>query len=332
MTVRVAIIGCGAIADYLHAPAVWAADGCILRAMVDSDLNRAASAAQKYPNVLIASSLQEVAGQVDLAVLATPPHVRVLLVEQALAFGLHVLCEKPLANTVAECQTIQRLAEQANRIVAVCHQFRFWPNRRQIQKTLGNDNAPRCVEVSQGTVYNWNSASGYTVRRELVTGGVLINAGTHPMDTLISWFGDPSEFEYEDDSCGGLESNVRMSTTFANGTVGKLRLSRTCLLKNEICLYWHDYAITMTNNDPFAYTVHRVGADAERVYCGSSGKGYLQPAIDLYNNLADAIHREGAPEVDAIEGTRVIQWVESCYEQKRIRFAPELAPLPGLTW
>ena len=94
MTVRFAIVGCGAIADYLHAPAISAAAECTLLALVDSDLDRAKSVATKYPYATIANSLAEVADIVDVAVLATPPHVRVSIVEQALSLGLHVLCEK----------------------------------------------------------------------------------------------------------------------------------------------------------------------------------------------------------------------------------------------
>ena len=334
MTMRLAIVGCGAIANYLHAPAIVASQNCKLVAVVDADRDRAAKFARSYPNTTVVDSIADLAGVADAVVLATPPHTRVALVEQALAVGMHVVCEKPAANTIAECGRIAELAATRNRTVAVCHQFRFWPARRKVRQLLETGELPQPVRitVSQGAPYSWNSATGYTVRRELVPGGVLINAGTHPLDTLLSWFGDPLHYEYFDDACGGLESNVRMQAWFANNLELDFRLSRTCQLENEIQLHWPDAVLAVNNSDPFHYFWRAVDAKPRDVKCGESSHGYHQPAIDLYDDFAMAVESGRSPEVDIHEGARVIRWIEGCYQRKHERNLPTVAPIPGATW
>ena len=334
MTLRIGIVGCGAIADHLHAPAIRACDAWTLTAAADPDVPLAQQLCAKYHGGHSAASLAEIAPYVDAVVLATPPHVRVPLVRQALDLGLHVLCEKPLASTVAECEEIIALSDASPQIVAVFHQFRFWPNRQQVQQWVQGGMVPRRVDVSQGNAYTWNARSGYTVRRELVPGGVLINAGIHPLDTLLSWLGEPEDCAYYDDACGGLESNVVMRMRFGQDVRGDFRMSRTCRLHNQIRVEFERETIVMTNNDPFHYGRERADGSCEQVACrGSDSKhGSKQPAIDLYRDFAEAILSNRTPAVDAREGTRVIRWVEGCYRQKHQRALPTLAPIPGIVW
>ena len=330
---KLAIVGCGAIADYLHLPTAALTDEVEVCAAVDIDRARANALAAKY-SLRVASRLHEVAEHVDAAIIAVPPHLKVPIVSEALDLGLHALCEKPLANTVSECEEMGRRAAAAGRVLGVVHQFRFWPSRQWIQRRLGSGELPPPlrVEVNQGGPYSWQSQTGYTVRQDLVAGGVLINAGTHPLDTLISWFGDPMDLEYHDDALGGLESNVRMRMGFER-VEGVFRLSRTCRLANEMRLVYDDRQLIVNNSDPFRVMERRPGvADREVVVTQPPAIGYLAPAREVYRNFAAAVVGAAELAVDAAEGTRVIRLVERCYAMKRARPVPVEAPLPGLTW
>ena len=330
---KIGIVGCGAIAEYLHAPAIQASKHCHVAGLLDNQPERARLLAKQATDAVIVDSLSELAELVDGVIIATPPHTRVAIAKQAFEHGLHVVCEKPLANTVAECELITEAAVEANRLVAVFHQFRFWPSRTSVGRLIKEGEVgPTKVTVSQGGVYSWNSVSGYTVRNDLVPGGVLVNAGVHPMDSLIAWFGDPIDYDYRDDACGGLESNVRMTMQFENGVKGDFRMSRTTRLQNEIRVCADDRTLVVNSYAPFEYYVDRDGADRETVSCGASELGFLKPAGELYDNFAEAVAQKAELVVDAAEGTRVIRWVEGCYSQKRSRPLPELAPIPGICW
>jgi predicted dehydrogenase len=331
---RIGVVGCGAIADYLHFPAMQWAQDVKPWAAIDSDRKRAEQAAEKFNLAHACVELSECSGDIDAVVVAAPPHVKLPIVKQAIQLGLHVLCEKPLANTVRECEQLARWAEAARTTLGVVHQFRFWPNRRWVHDRLADSRLPipKLVEVSQGAPYSWQSVTGYTVRREFVSGGVLINAGVHPLDSLLWWFGEPVRVEYWDDSFDGLESNVRMTLEFPRNVVVHYRQSRTCHLQNEIRLVYDDHRLVLNNSDPFRLWERGERKADREIDLGHSPGGYLAPAAAVYQNFAAAICGKEPLEVDADEATRVIRLIESCYEQKRHRPRPRKSPLPGMTW
>ena len=115
------------------------------------------------------------------------------LAEQAFAAGLHVLCEKPLANSSTDCKIILEAARQAKRVLAVAHTYRFMPNRIHAHSLLQEKFLGRlfAVDVEQGDPADWPTRTGYSVRHELIPGGVLLNEGIHSLDTLFWWFGPP---------------------------------------------------------------------------------------------------------------------------------------------
>ena len=88
---RLAVVGCGAIAERGHIPAARRVDEVRLVALVDSDTARAEALARRFGVPRVAATLSGVAAEVDAAILATPPHVRPAVAEEAFREGLHVL-------------------------------------------------------------------------------------------------------------------------------------------------------------------------------------------------------------------------------------------------
>jgi predicted dehydrogenase len=332
--VRVAIIGCGAIGAYLHAPSIQATPSLELVAAVDPDRSRAESLAHTFGLRRVGRTIRDVAEDVDAVVLATPPHARPGLVDEAFAHRLDCLCEKPLANTVAECDRIVAAADREGRILAAAHQYRFWPSRRWIRDEIRAPASGRLreVQVSQGQEYGWNAVTGYTVRREMVSGGVLLNAGLHTLDALLWWLGEPERLEYYDDAFGGLESNCRLRLEYPSGVAVNYRQSRTCRLANEIRLYWESGRTAITDfSSPFR--VWTIESGRQSVYdLGGSALGFLAAGQALYEDFARAVRERGRPAIDGREATRVVRLIEACYEEKRHRPEPPIVPSPGLTW
>ena len=334
---RIGIVGCGAIAEYLHVPAVKRCAELKLTALVDTDRDQREHLAGRCPGVQLGESIAHVAEHIDAVVLATPPHCRLPLVQQAADLGLHVLCEKPLANTVEDCLAIEAASRRAGIRLAVMHQFRCWPNRIAVQELIRQSSeAVLGISVAQGNPYSWQSATGYSVQKHLVSGGVLINAGVHPLDSVISWLGDPVSTHYSDDACGGLESNLRIESRFEGKIPVTVRLSRTCRLENTIRIRFRDREIVMNNSDPNSYRVELFSDAGSRqdslVACESATQDFLGPAISVYENFAASV-TQGVPLiVDATEATRVIRWIEACYDQKQQRELPVAALTPGACW
>jgi FkbM family methyltransferase len=330
---RLAVVGCGAIAELAHIPAASRLDGVQVVALVDSDLARARQLASNYGVPRATASLEELVGHVDGVILATPPHVRSNLAQQALAQGFHVLCEKPLANSAAECRRMIAKAKDVGRLLAVAHTYRFFPNWIYARALYQSGRLGRLVSarIEQGSPYSWPTRTAYTLRREWVPGGVLFNEGVHVLDFLLWWFGTPERFDYEDDSLGGLESNVRLVFHYADGVEAHYRLSRTCALDSRIELDFEKAGIRFPLYDMRELDLTTPGGQRTRVaLCPKSD--FVEAVKAQLRDFARAA-TEGVPTtIPAEAGLAVLDLIESCYQSKARHARPEHTPLPGMTW
>ncbi len=331
--VRLAIVGCGAIAVEMHIPAARAVPDVELAALVDTDRERARNVAGQFHVPRHAQTVEEIAADVDAVVVATPPHVRPALAIRAFEHGLHVLCEKPLANSVEECESIVRASKSAQRVLAVAHMCRFYPVRQKAMALITEHGLGRIrtITASEGKPYSWESVTGYTVRRELVPGGVMINAGVHTLDCILWWLGNPTGVEYEDDSIGGLESNVRLRMTFENCVTADFRQSRTCRLPYEIRISAEYGELLFSTNSVSEYSLVRNG-HVETCRCADSTFTHRDCEASQLKDFAESVRSGRPPKVSGEEATRVVSLIEQCYTRKQATPSPEVCPQPGLTF
>ncbi|MBF0479518.1 MAG: Gfo/Idh/MocA family oxidoreductase [Candidatus Omnitrophica bacterium] len=93
----------------------------------DLDENRLKAIQQLYPNIQAVKDYQEILNnpQIDGVCIAAPTKSHYEIAKAALLKNKHVLCEKPLAVTVAECEDLKKIAEQQKRVLLVGHVFVF---------------------------------------------------------------------------------------------------------------------------------------------------------------------------------------------------------------
>jgi len=94
-------------------------------AVIENRPQRLREAASSFPAVRLASSVEEVADDLDAVVVATPPCSHALVAKQALQAGLHALVEKPLATSVAEAQSLVDAADGSGLSLMVGHTFEY---------------------------------------------------------------------------------------------------------------------------------------------------------------------------------------------------------------
>lgn len=125
MTVSVVVVGAGFMGTN-HARVLSALQGARLAAMVDPDPARGRLAAAEF-GCDYAASIEDVAAQVDAAIIATPTDTHRSVGAKALARGWHILVEKPFAPSVGEAEELVAAANDARRTLAVGHIERFNP-------------------------------------------------------------------------------------------------------------------------------------------------------------------------------------------------------------
>src|SRR2546430_8163667 len=175
--------------------------------VVDQDLDRPRELAPAFGVASVAADYRDVLGKVDGVVIALPHHLHFRVALDCLRAGVHVLCEKPLAESAAEVAELLAAAEQSHVALAVNNTRRLFPPSRRVHELLseGAIGAVRFLGYYDGTKYEWPSASGFSFGLRGTRKGVLLDVGAHVLDLVCWWLGrHPHAPPYTIDWCGGI--------------------------------------------------------------------------------------------------------------------------------
>jgi predicted dehydrogenase len=277
-----------------------------------------------------------------LAIIATPPKFHREQVEAAFAAGLDVLCEKPLASSVADGEAMIAAAAKTGRKLAAGHYKRFFPAHRALKLLIERQTfGPlRSVDLAEGGRFSWPAATDSFFRKEQTPGGVLLDIGVHVLDLLLWWLGEPERFTYADDAQGGLEANCRFDATFPGAVQVSLRLSRdwptpNCYVfrferatlhcrvnaSNQLELTLDGLPMTFAAElrDPVS------PANLERT---SALESNPQAFIAQLADVCAAVREDRAPFISGADGLRPLRLIGQCYQQRQPLSQPWLAVHP----
>ena len=114
--VKVGIIGCGKIAQVRHIPEYLDNPNAKLTGLYDLNLQRAKELAEKYDCKSYESVEEMLADpEIDAVSVCVANHVHSEITIAALKAGKHVLCEKPMATKLKDCQMMVDTAEQMSK-------------------------------------------------------------------------------------------------------------------------------------------------------------------------------------------------------------------------
>jgi predicted dehydrogenase len=145
---RVGVVGVGHIGSN-HARLYAEIPNAEFTAIYDVDLARAGSIAKKY-GAVVAKSLDEFAGLIDAASVATPTNTHYDVGYRLLASGKHLLIEKPIAENTKEASELADIASSNKLILQVGHVERFNPVLGALEERLTH---PRFIEAHRLSPY-----------------------------------------------------------------------------------------------------------------------------------------------------------------------------------
>lgn len=177
--VRVGFAGAGTIAG-IHMPNLLQIDGVRIVAVSDVDEERARARASEF-GARAYGDAREMLDAVDLDALfvCLPPFAHGDIVEHAVARGLHLYMEKPVALDLASALHTAALVREAGVIASVGYMWRYAPVVEQAKALL--DPAHRALLL--GRMLNGPNASAWSLDRSL-SGGLLVEFATHLFDLL----------------------------------------------------------------------------------------------------------------------------------------------------
>ena len=125
---------------------------------------------------------------IDLIVNATRSMDHIPVSIEALKAGFHVLCEKPLAATVAAVDKVIAAARKAKRHFAVYQQSRFRPTFQKCMEIIKSGIIGEAVQVNV-RFNNWSRRWDWQTLQEF-DGGEVMNTAPHPLDMALQFYGD----------------------------------------------------------------------------------------------------------------------------------------------
>ena len=192
---KVAVIGCGTIANTQHIPAYLANEKAEIKYFCDIIPERAEKAVEKY-GCGIAITDYKVAladPEIEAVSVCTPNNVHPQISIDAMRAGKDVLCEKPSARTYEEALTMQKVQHETGRVlnIGVCN--RFHNGIRTLKKLIDDGMFGDIfhVYVSFRAFRSIPGLGGDFTNKEVAGGGVLIDWGVHFFDIVMYCCGDP---------------------------------------------------------------------------------------------------------------------------------------------
>jgi UDP-N-acetyl-2-amino-2-deoxyglucuronate dehydrogenase len=232
---KTGIIGCGKVGG-LHAGALAGSKYSVFTAVCDSDRARADAFAARWGAKAYTDPAEMVRRESLGAVVVCTPHpFHAAPAVAAIEAGAHVLVEKPLASSLADCDAMIAAAERAGVQLGTVSQRRFYAPCQRIRKAIDAGKLGRPV-LGAVTMYGWRDEKYYKSDPWRGTwvgegGGVLVNQAPHQLD-LLGWFMGPVEelFGYWDNLNHPyieVEDTAVAVLRFANGGLGNILVSNS---------------------------------------------------------------------------------------------------------
>lgn len=110
----------------------------VLKIVCDLEEDNLIKARERYPNLLVTSSLKEIIDdkEIDGIVIATPAHTHYEIAKQSLEAGHNVYVEKPLAQNVTEAKELHAIAENKNLTLMVGHLLLYHPAVNKLKQII----------------------------------------------------------------------------------------------------------------------------------------------------------------------------------------------------
>ncbi|HUX35189.1 MAG TPA: Gfo/Idh/MocA family oxidoreductase [Gemmatimonadaceae bacterium] len=190
-TVRIGLVGTGAIAQLAHLPVLSKMRDVQIGAVCDNDRAKAQALAERFEIPDVVTDIEDLLEieELDAVVIATPNHLHEPHVLSALAAHKHVLCERPLALSARGIERLLAAAARAGRHVMVANNHRFRSDVQALDRFLRGGELGPVAGVRTGAYHFKRPDAGWRLRRAESGGGAFFDYGIPQLD-LALWLAD----------------------------------------------------------------------------------------------------------------------------------------------
>jgi len=331
--IKLALVGCGAVSEMFHMPAILSHGGVRLVAAVDLNKHRAGCIAEKSGAEAL-STVAEAVPHIDAAIVALPHHLHARVSIELLEAGKDVLVEKPMAMTSAECDAIIAASKRGHASLTVGQMRRFCPAVAAAKVLLEQNVIGRIKEfkILEGDIFGWPVVSDFFLKKETAGGGVLMDTGAHTFDMLLWLFGEFAQLDYRDDSFGGVEADCEVRLKMAGGADGYVELSRSRNLPTELLIEGEKGRMVVAyKRNQLTLEVSGKKLDtftmATQSSEGTSLSIWYFMIVRQLENWVQSLQGIAPALVSGEEGRKVVAFIERCYRERQNLALPWVNPV-----
>lgn len=198
-SVRWGLIGCGDIARRRVAPAFGALPDCELVAVSRAHADRAEAFAREFGAQRWYVDWRQLIEDADISAIyvATPVHLHAAQTIAAAEAGKHVLCEKPMAMSAAECDRMIAACAANDVRLGVAYYRHFYPVVERIKAILRAGEIGRPVLAQMNAFERFDPEPSHPrrwlIEKRLSGGGPMFDFGCHRIEVLLNLFGRVEE-------------------------------------------------------------------------------------------------------------------------------------------
>lgn len=186
--IRIGLIGAGNIAQNAHIPSYLKQEDAVLTAVYDLNAARTREVAEKYSITHACTSLEEFCAlkDVDAVSVCTWNNAHAVSAIAAANAGKHVLCEKPMAMTVAEAEAMKAAAEKSGVVFMLGFVNRFREEAEYIRHMAESGKFGSIYYANARLLRRRGTPLGWFTDTAKSGGGPVIDIGVHLID--LTWF------------------------------------------------------------------------------------------------------------------------------------------------
>lgn len=332
MTIKIGIIGAGKIVRVRHLPETQMNPHAEVSAVCDIVKSRAEEMAKKYNCKAYTDYSQMLLDpEIDAVIVAAPNTTHAEMTVAALKAGKHVMCEKPMATTLAEGQAMLIAARETGKQLMIAHNQRLEPANIKAREIIQSGKLGRILSFTSvfghpGCEY-WaiDGEDTWFFKKDIAGLGVLGDLAVHKLD-LMRFILDDNYSEvtammgtqaktYPDGGLIDVEDNAMCILKTQKGALGTFIASWTYQKEDNSTTIYGEKGVMQIYVDPnFPLIVHFDHETGEYFQVGKKSTNVEQVKSGIVDAFVDALVRGVDVPIPGIEGYRALEAVISCQQ------------------
>jgi UDP-N-acetylglucosamine 3-dehydrogenase len=332
---KVGVIGCGSIAKHRHLPEYARNNEVEIVAVCDINHERANEFAHSYNATAYTNYEELLANQeIDAISVCTPNYLHAPMTIAALNAGKHVLCEKPMATSREEAESMIEAAKANNKKLMIAHNQRFVTSHQKARQLIQNGEIGKIYSFrtafGHGGPEGW-SADGkdsWFFRKEEAFIGAMGDLGVHKTDLLRYILGE--EFI---EVGSFIETTAKSNTTVddtavcilktESGTIGTLAASWSYVSKedNSTIIYGENAILRLEDDPNHSLIVQYKSGEVVKYELGAiqTNESGGQRSSKVIDQFVNSIINDTEPPVTGEEGMKSLQVVLAALESNETK-------------